>query len=320
MATSPVKRCVLGALNPNISSPMPQPIAGTKAALQQSSVAPSPAPAVTPGKRTIDSVQASPACGGDHGAKRARLAADMGGERMAHPQSTRKPRSPSPADDSIFDNSAADTSHATAITEPDAERYAAPTIPALPDLAGSVPRRPAPRLTRQQAREKAEILRLRLGLANYKVRTGQTDVPLERLQQRPIPGAGAGRAPISPRRNPTPTLAAAAALGVREVAQARADIIGRFREVAQMNALQPQQARRLLPREPVRRPMDEEEDDDDDEPDALPRLPPQERGAGSEGRRPTTPQRTRPPRDEVELSSSALRGGAARGFEAGLPG
>lgn len=31
--------------------------------------------------------------------------------------------------------------------------------------------------------QKAEILRLRLGLASYKVRTGQTEVPLERLQQ-----------------------------------------------------------------------------------------------------------------------------------------
>ena len=31
--------------------------------------------------------------------------------------------------------------------------------------------------------QKAEILRLRLGLASYKVRTGQTDVPLERLQR-----------------------------------------------------------------------------------------------------------------------------------------
>ncbi|KAG7138482.1 hypothetical protein HYQ46_008321 [Verticillium longisporum] len=42
-------------------------------------------------------------------------------------------------------------------------------------------------LTREQAREKAQILRLRLGLANYKLRTGQADVPLERLQRRPVP-------------------------------------------------------------------------------------------------------------------------------------
>lgn len=42
--------------------------------------------------------------------------------------------------------------------------------------------------------QKAEILRLRLGLASYKLRTGQTDVPLERLQIKPIPG----RAPDVP--------------------------------------------------------------------------------------------------------------------------
>lgn len=340
MTASPVKRRVLGALNPNASSPRPLQIAGTKAALPQS-VAP------TPGKRTIDSVQASPTSSGDPVAKRARLTGEEGGgravgvpaptrkpstdTRQAQPQSMRKPRSPSPADDSIFDHSAADTSQATAITEPDAERHAAQTIPSLPSLAGSVPRRPAPRLTRQQAREvsppppldpvpdpadnppqKAEILRLRLGLANYKVRTGQTDVPLERLQQRPIPGNS--RAPPA---RPNPTLAPA--LGVREVAQARADIIGRFREVAQMNAPVAQakpQPRRLLPRAPVARPVDEEDDYEDDESDALPRLPPlhpQER-AGAEGRRPTTPQRVRPPRDEAELSSSALRGGAASGL------
>lgn len=35
--------------------------------------------------------------------------------------------------------------------------------------------------------QKAQILRLRLGLANYKLRTGQADVPLERLQRRPVP-------------------------------------------------------------------------------------------------------------------------------------
>ena len=34
--------------------------------------------------------------------------------------------------------------------------------------------------------QKAETIRLRLGLAAYKVRTGQTDVPLEHLQVRPI--------------------------------------------------------------------------------------------------------------------------------------
>ncbi|KAL7819345.1 hypothetical protein V8C44DRAFT_317777 [Trichoderma aethiopicum] len=42
-------------------------------------------------------------------------------------------------------------------------------------------------LTREQAREKAEILRLRLGLAGYKLRTGQTSVPLSELKHKPLP-------------------------------------------------------------------------------------------------------------------------------------
>ncbi|KAI6783946.1 whi5 like domain protein [Emericellopsis cladophorae] len=46
---------------------------------------------------------------------------------------------------------------------------------------------PTRTLTREQARERAEILRLRLGLASYKVRTGQTNVPLEDLVQKPLP-------------------------------------------------------------------------------------------------------------------------------------
>lgn len=37
-------------------------------------------------------------------------------------------------------------------------------------------------------KQKAETLRLRLLLANYKVRTGQTDVPLEQLRVVPVPG------------------------------------------------------------------------------------------------------------------------------------
>ncbi|KAH6687420.1 hypothetical protein F5X68DRAFT_261600 [Plectosphaerella plurivora] len=85
-----------------------------------------------------------------------------------------RPRSTSPDASSVFDNSLADTSHDaaedTALTEPDA-----------------TPARPRRIMTREEARQNAQILRLRLGLANYKVRTGQTDVPLERLQVRPLP-------------------------------------------------------------------------------------------------------------------------------------
>ena len=39
--------------------------------------------------------------------------------------------------------------------------------------------------------QKAEVLRLRLSLASYKLKTGQADVPLDQLQVRPLPGAAA---------------------------------------------------------------------------------------------------------------------------------
>ncbi|KAI0156645.1 hypothetical protein GGR52DRAFT_194419 [Hypoxylon sp. FL1284] len=85
-------------------------------------------------------------------------------------------------DSSMFDNSAIDTSQATTITEPDTH-VSAPVPPARSPL-----RRPAS-MTREEARRKAEKLRLRLGLAGYKVRTGQTDVPLERLELKPLSGS-----------------------------------------------------------------------------------------------------------------------------------
>ncbi|KAL6696109.1 hypothetical protein J3F84DRAFT_325033 [Trichoderma pleuroticola] len=84
-------------------------------------------------------------------------------------------RSPSLETSSLFDSSAGDASWTTA-TEPDAT--AATTL-----SAATRPRA----LTREQAREKAEILRLRLGLAGYKLRTGQTSVPLSQLQRKPLP-------------------------------------------------------------------------------------------------------------------------------------
>ncbi|KEY64842.1 hypothetical protein S7711_08850 [Stachybotrys chartarum IBT 7711] len=86
-------------------------------------------------------------------------------------------RSQSVDSSSIFDSSAGDASWATAATDPDSAAAAAPR-----------PTITRPRaLTREQAREKAEILRLRLGLASYKLRTGQTTVPLADLQVRPLP-------------------------------------------------------------------------------------------------------------------------------------
>ncbi|ESA43271.1 hypothetical protein GE21DRAFT_4413 [Neurospora crassa] len=45
---------------------------------------------------------------------------------------------------------------------------------------------PRLRFVNQAARQKAEILRLRLSLAAYKIQTGQTDVPLEQLEMRSL--------------------------------------------------------------------------------------------------------------------------------------
>ncbi|KAI2463945.1 hypothetical protein F4781DRAFT_414768 [Annulohypoxylon bovei var. microspora] len=87
-------------------------------------------------------------------------------------------RSESPDEgSSMFDNSVIDTSLDTTITEPDAE-MGARTPPAPPHRQ--------PSMSREEARQKAEKLRLRLGLASYKVRTGQTDVPLDQLKIKPL--------------------------------------------------------------------------------------------------------------------------------------
>ncbi|OHE98719.1 hypothetical protein CORC01_05985 [Colletotrichum orchidophilum] len=91
---------------------------------------------------------------------------------------TPRTRSVSPDTSAVFDTSAMDTSQNTTIlTEPDAEQ--ARTLP---------PPRPRRLLTREEARQKAQILRLKLGLANYKLQTGQENVPLDRLQVKPRPG------------------------------------------------------------------------------------------------------------------------------------
>ncbi|KAI0378751.1 hypothetical protein F5Y04DRAFT_261526 [Hypomontagnella monticulosa] len=100
-------------------------------------------------------------------------------------------RSDSPDEESsLFDTSAVDTTQDTTLTEPDAEAVApTPTPPR--------PRRGT--MTREEARRSAETLRLRLGLASYKVRTGQTDVPLEQLKVKPLlPTARRGEPSLPP--------------------------------------------------------------------------------------------------------------------------
>ncbi|POS78288.1 hypothetical protein DHEL01_v203318 [Diaporthe helianthi] len=131
-------------------------------------------------------------------------------------------RSLSPDASSLFDVSGINTSQDTTITEPDTDApimataaAAPPTAPVAPaavptaSLAGTLtspqllPPPPQTRRisSREELRQKTEILKLRLSLANYKVKTGQVDVPLDRLQVRPIPG-------MTRRRTPLPSMSA----------------------------------------------------------------------------------------------------------------
>ena len=118
---------------------------------------------------------------------------------------------------SIFDTSAGDASWATTATDVDADRAAAVTTAAPPvgltrEQAREVrrpralcPPRRVSRLTNQPtpSLQKAQILRLRLSLASYKLRTGQTAVPLADLQPVPLPALPAAGASAS-RPLPTP--------------------------------------------------------------------------------------------------------------------
>ncbi|KAK0711628.1 hypothetical protein B0H67DRAFT_646983 [Lasiosphaeris hirsuta] len=215
--SSPIKRRVLGALDPN-ASPKPSPHHQTNIKQQQQQqqanksayhVAPrisvprthishtTPEPEVSEPEALKRPVSMAPSADDEPAAKRPRFGVDGdAGQEPRSPRSctlsggnTSNHSAPaSPAASSVFDNSALDTSQATTVTEPD--------VNSTPVSFAAPPR--VPRFSREEAREKAEIIRLRLGLANYKVRTGQTDVPLDQLQMRPIPrtdaGARSGRA------------------------------------------------------------------------------------------------------------------------------
>ncbi|KAL1846345.1 hypothetical protein Daus18300_014286 [Diaporthe australafricana] len=112
------------------------------------------------------------------------------------------------------------TSQDTTITEPDLDAPVtatatatapAPTAPAAPaavptpyisnTFISPLPPQTRRTSTREELRQKTEILKLRLSLANYKVKTGQVDVPLDRLQVRPVPG-------LTRRRTPLPSMSA----------------------------------------------------------------------------------------------------------------
>ncbi|KAI3337383.1 hypothetical protein HD806DRAFT_37500 [Xylariaceae sp. AK1471] len=184
--TSPSKRRALAPLDANTRSPLAAPrLSPSKLDLPKTKTAMGTSP-TKPGtiKRPIEQENGQEAPGS---AKKQRLSGG-GSEQLSsrnerptqkEVDDTPRPRSTSPEDSSVFDNSTIDNTEITVITEPDVES-AAPAV---------AENRLRPRsMTRDEARQKAEILRLRLGLASYKVRTNQADVPLERLQIRPLPG------------------------------------------------------------------------------------------------------------------------------------
>ncbi|KAK6949738.1 hypothetical protein Daesc_008059 [Daldinia eschscholtzii] len=104
----------------------------------------------------------------------------------------RRQSEPREEESSLLDNSVIDTTQDTVVTEPETEVVeTAPPIPPAPSRRRST-------MTREEARQKAETLRLRLGLASYKVRTGQTDVSLEQLEAKSLLRSRQQNEPSSP--------------------------------------------------------------------------------------------------------------------------
>ncbi|KAK4197436.1 hypothetical protein QBC40DRAFT_267613 [Triangularia verruculosa] len=97
--------------------------------------------------------------------------------------------SPSPAKSLVFSSPPITAQNSLEIDDisQDATTLTIPDVPATLPVPVPTPMQTTTtrqRLTREQARQKAEILRLRLGLADYKVKTGQTDVSLDQLEKR----------------------------------------------------------------------------------------------------------------------------------------
>lgn len=139
--------------------------------------------------------------------------------------------------------------------------------------------------------QKAEILKLRLSLATYKVKTNQTDVPLDKLQIRPVPGMARRRTPLPSmsahtihRATPaqywyrSATRVSSSALVERDIAESDEEDIGG------------EDAARTTPVEK----------------NALPKL--------HTASTVLTPRKSNNEIDEEKLTSSALRGGAAKGL------
>ncbi|KAL1871299.1 hypothetical protein VTK73DRAFT_2167 [Phialemonium thermophilum] len=264
MEVSPSKRRVLGALDPNASSPKPQ-VAQSKVdrldavdlplkrPLMSRQLEPElrKRPLVAEVPRPQEQQPFKKACLDESRDQNAATIDEDRSEAEAQPlqlsprQSDRQP-SATPEASSLFDSSGLDNTQDTAITEPDNDAPATASgarVTPLELLSQLAPTRP--RLTQEQAREKAEILRLRLGLASYKVRTGQADVPLERLQIRPLP-----------REAPPRT----APWGVHRSVLRQSAVEEDASASSTPSAHQPAATRRPLPGAPVRRGSEDEKE------------------------------------------------------------
>ncbi|KAI0201496.1 hypothetical protein F4808DRAFT_459983 [Astrocystis sublimbata] len=187
---SPSKRRALAPVDANTRSPLgPSRLSPSKPDASKPKMALGTSPTrSSPSKRPMEQESDQEA---SESAKKRRISVAGAGSHSPHHErsptkdvsNAQRPRSVTPEDSSLFDNSTINNSQATLISEPevDAAAITAPTAAAPTHTRQRS-------MTREEARQKAEILRLRLGLASYKVRTNQADVPLERLQVRPLPG------------------------------------------------------------------------------------------------------------------------------------
>lgn len=186
--SSPSKRRVLGTLDVNISSP--KRAGGT---LKADAPITKPASSLlfqAPRKRRFAAMDGDATMGHEQlkrtcldSANDADEEQPLTQQQQAPEESDSQPTAASPAASSIFDTSAHDTTLATTVTEPDTD---GPSV--LRSVAASASSRITTRA--ELTRQTAETIRLRLRLAAYKLKTGQTDVPLEHLQMRPLSHGG----------------------------------------------------------------------------------------------------------------------------------
>lgn len=180
MSVSPTKRRALAPLDTNAQSPAPSIKLSQPSEVRPLLSRDAQGSNISSGKRTSTAMEDGDVVAAI--AKRqyraptstAAGAPESQGELATRQPDKREDRGPStsPEPSSIFDSPTVDTSQATCCT----------TLEAETELPAPLPRRST--MTRSEARQNAEILRLRLGLAGYKLRTGQEHLPLERLQVR----------------------------------------------------------------------------------------------------------------------------------------